>query len=157
MPFGESFTYDTFAAAKRRELDDAIEIIDGTTARLSHPRSWRKDASFGRDAWWMFWQPWDRMCLMNRLARVEDQIVGRSTLSGPARAALDAAVVALFPARVDFATEAECEPAAFNDHPDTTHADVIDVLQHARADLVRQRAVAIFSPDPVPTRWGDAS
>ena len=42
---------------------------------------------------------------------------------------------------------------SFNDHPDTDHGQVVEVLARARDDLVAGRLAVLRSKPPAPTGW----
>jgi hypothetical protein len=43
---------------------------------------------------------------------------------------------------------------AFNDHPNTDHAQVVEVLTRARTDLAVEHLAAIRARAPAPVGWG---
>lgn len=109
-------------------------VLDRAVRALEDPKNWVKLQGFGDG---------NCLCLAGHLAAAGGMRVGarleRTPETNEAKLAVVEAIKRRFPGRcrtIDgMADELETVIWKFNDHPDTTHADVLAVAQEAKAAL----------------------
>jgi beta-lactamase regulating signal transducer with metallopeptidase domain len=104
-----------------------MSILTEARVKIADPTHWMKDQR-AMDASKNEVEPWDPTATCFCLIGVMQAVAGQWYVVQVYRQLLAKSVVELFPHRIDDEDTSTAIVVSFNDHKDTTHADVLDVL-----------------------------